>query len=114
MKLNLLLLTAVITAGCVKVEVKPEEIVSDAVNASKSVYSSVQRKRDGLEERRFSHKMAIEANTTDPDTARNCLIYLRQLVNDSSENKAKILEESTELIKTDNGKTMVCHIRAAI
>lgn len=112
------LLLAVLIGGsisaCVKVQVKPKEIVSDTVSAGKSLYRTIKRKKDGTEERLYAHTLQIQPDQSDAQAGIDCLDYLREVAEAATDNKMEILNESTEVGENDDTRTMTCKINAVV
>jgi len=63
-------LLTVLLVGCVQFKVKADDVVEDTVDATKDLYSSVKRRRDGKEARTYNHQSPIELDQTDGEGAR--------------------------------------------
>ena len=94
----LLLTTLVGTSGCVSFDLGVKDLVGDAIAAGKSFYRTIRYRRDGTEERLYSHVSAIPAGQSDVEAGAGCLGYLAGLADAASGGDAEILAESTEIV----------------
>ena len=102
--------------GCVSFDLGAKDIVSDAIAAGKSLYRTIRYRRDGTEERLYSHVSAIPAGQSDVEAAVGCLGYLRGLADAASDGTAEVLAESTEIVDADDGtrRSMRCTLTAVV
>ena len=120
-KIAICVFCAVPLASCIQIKVNPEGVVEDTVAAGKSLYQTIKRKKDGTEERLYTHTVPLQANTIKTadladsnaqQAGEACLAYLTQTVNaaakEAAEKEAGIVEASTEEIDTDSGKKVKC------
>jgi len=103
-----------VLSGCVRVQIKPKEIVSDTVSAGKSLYQTIKHKRDGTEERLYSHSVPLEADSSLVDVAGSCLDFLKTTAEEATQNKPEFLEENTEIINLEDGRKLTCKLRAVV
>lgn len=104
----------VIFQGCVKIQIKPQDIVSDTVAASKDLYETIARKRDGKEERLYTHTVDIASAGSQDAASEQCSAFLKKAAAASSEKPISILEESTEILETENASKLKCSLRAIV
>ena len=109
-KLFLAAIAVSVLSSCVKLEVKPEGLISDTVEVGKNIYKSVKAHKDGLQEREFSHSIAIVGN--EEQAQAECSEALYKKINGASKNKAQILSESTEI--SDAKNRLKCSAKAMI
>ena len=111
-----LALAALLAGGCVQVEVNPREIVTDTIDAGRELYRSVRRRVDGVEERRFTHRVPLGEGGDTAAAGAACLEHLRALARRSTdEEELEVLEESTELIEADGAAPRVgCALEIAV
>ena len=100
--------------ACVKFEIKPKDIVSDTVEAGKGLYRTIKHKKDGTEEREYSHTMPIGADKADTEVAAECLSYLNELAEAATENPVDIVKESTEAIEVEQTRSIKCTVIAVV
>lgn len=101
-------------SACVKVEVKPEKLVSETVSVTKEAYKAIKRKATGTQEREFTHRMPMRSDVDSHIQAQECITFVKRQAEDASERKAEILSESTEIINGEHGQTLTCVVRAVI
>ncbi len=101
-------------SGCVRVEVKPEKLVSETVSVTKEAYKAIKRKATGTQEREFTHRMPVRSDADSHVQAQECITFVKRQAEDASERKAEILSESTEIINGEYGQSLKCVIRAVI
>ena len=102
--------------SCVRVQIQPEEIVSDTVAAGKSLYQTVKQRRDGTEERLYTHSLPLTEDDELVDVAKECQDFLKATAENASDNEMEILEENTEVVTGDEGAgdKLICRLRAVI
>lgn len=101
-------------SGCVRVEMKPEKLVSETVSATKDAYQAIKRKATGTQEREFIHRMPMRSDADSHAQVQECIKFVKRLAEDASERKTQILSESTEVINGERGQTLTCAVRAII
>ena len=114
-----LALTLVVLAplgGCISFDLGAKDIVSDAIAAGRSLYRTIRYRRDGTEERLYSHVSPIPTGQGDVEAAVGCLGYLRGLADAASEGTAEVLAESTEIVDAVDGtpRSMRCTLTAVV
>lgn len=114
MKTIVLTFSAVLISGCLKVEVKPQELVTDTIDASKGAYNSFVKKREGYKKRTFSHTLHISENDDESEAARRCIYHLRTVAEESSSLDVEIISEATATTLLEQGKTISCTVDAFI
>lgn len=102
--------------GCVSFDLGAKGIISDAIAAGKSLYRTIRYRRDGTEERLYSHVSVIPAGQSDVEAAIGCLGYLRGLADAASDGTAEVLAESTEMVDADEEapRSMRCTLTAVV
>lgn len=110
----LLVCTLSVVAGCVKIQLKPEKLVNDTVSAGKSLYETIKRKKDGTEERVYTHTVQLKSDVDQQELAMQCLTHLKAIAESSTENDMKVLEEGTEVLNMHSGEQMKCTLRAVV
>lgn len=114
MKIIVLTFAAVLISGCLKVEVKPKELMTDTVDASKGAYNSFVKKREGYKKRSFSHTLHISENDDESEAAKRCINHLRSVAEESSSLDVEIISEATTMSPLDQGKIVSCTVDAFI
>lgn len=99
-------------ASCVKLEIKPEKLISDTVRASQSVVETVKRKRQGATERDFQHTLPLRAGADEQDAGIECLAFATKLADAASAKPAEVISRSTEIVKEDEKSMLLCSIKA--
>ena len=113
--LPLLAAAALPLGGCVTFDLGARELIGDTVEAGKGLYRTIRHRRDGTEERRYSHVVPIPDGRTDTEAALDCLGYLRGLADAASDEKAaRVRAESTEIVERDGGRAMACTLDAVV
>lgn len=110
MKNVLLVIFGLVLCSCVKVQVKPEKIVSDTVRAGKDIYDTVQRNREGKQERVLSHRVAVQNGDT-ASALTSCRKIVKQLAAQENEDSdMEILKESTEIVDEGSRSFASCEM----
>ena len=104
----ILITLCMLMSACVKLEIKPKDIVSDSVAAGKDLYRTVKRKKNGTEEREYTHTIPVDAEKSDAEVALECLSYLKELAEAATENSAEIVKESTKVIEDEQTRSIQC------
>lgn len=110
----LLVCTITVATGCVKIQLKPEKLASDTVSAGKSLYETIKRRKDGTEERIYSHTVVLDAEIDLRELSTQCLTHLKSIAQSATDNDMKVLEESTEVLNLDSGERLKCTLRAVV
>lgn len=100
--------------ACVKLEVKPQELVKDTVITTKDAYDSYKLKKNGYVERDFEHSVQLDVDRGETDAALKCLAVVTKLAQESSDKKMRIISQSTEVSEEDGNRRMQCKIKAFI
>ena len=111
--LSLLVATS-LCVGCVSIDLKPKEIITETIAAGKGFYRTVKRKLNGTEERLYTHTVPLTVDAAESEVALACLSYLRGLADAAAKDEAEVLEESTEVLERDDGAAMRCSLRAVV
>ena len=101
-------------AACVKFEINPGNVVSDTVDAGKQLYQTVKRKRNGEEEREYTHIVAAKDESADTENTSRCKKQLEQDIQASSSKLSKVLSESSEVIEVDGQRKIRCITMALV
>ncbi len=110
----LLACSMVLVTGCIKIQVKPKDVVSDTVSAGKDLYTTIKRKNNGTEERVYTHTLSFDADSTEQELGTACMDHLTATVENASEKDAQILEAGTEVIRLEDGNKMKCTMRVVL
>jgi len=110
----IVLCTLLPLVGCVKVQLKPQKLVNDTVTACKSLYETIKRKKDGTEERLYSHTVELKPDADQQEIATRCLTHLEAVAQSSTDNDVKILEQATEVLFLHSGERMKCTLLAVV
>jgi len=113
-KTALCLCLSVSLASCLKLQVNAEGVVEDTVSAGKSLYKTIKHKKDGTEERLYTHMIDLLPDADEQRAGSECLAYLTKTINAASDKAPKFLEQNTEVIKLDAGDKMKCSILALV
>ena len=109
------LAVSVSLGGCINIDLKPKEIIGETVEVGKSVYRTLKSKIDGTEERLYTHTVPIAGDVDEHDAGVSCLAYLRGIADAAAKrDEAEVLEESTELVRREEGPAMRCSLRAVV
>jgi len=100
--------------ACFKLQVNPEGIVEDTVTAGKDLNKPLKRKKDGTEERLYSHTVVLQPDADDQQVGRECMDYRNTSINASSEKEPLVLESGTEIIKSESGNKVKCSMRVEL
>jgi len=100
--------------SCVKLQVNADGVVDDTVSAGKSLYRTIKHKKDGTEERFYSHSVELLPDADERQIGVQCLDYLAQTIETASEKEPQILEQSTEIINAESGSKLKCSVRAVL
>ncbi|MGL6161596.1 hypothetical protein [Microbulbifer sp.] len=112
---KLIVVILVLSLGaCVKLEVKPQELVKDTVSTTKDAYDNYKLKKKGYVERNFEHSVQLEVDKDETDAALKCLDIVRKLAQESSDKKIKIISQSTKVSGENGNRRMQCKIKAFI
>lgn len=114
MRVSVAIMLVLVLGACVKLEVKPQEIVKDTVNTTKDAYESYRLEKSGYIERVFEHSIELRDDENEADAALKCLTVLRKVAEESSEGKTKILSQSTKISGEDSNRSMRCKLEAYI
>ncbi|MDN3640789.1 hypothetical protein QWY82_18465 [Simiduia curdlanivorans] len=114
MKKTTLFVSSLILSACVKLEIKPEHVVSDSVEAGKDLYQLIKHKKDGTEERKYSHTLMLEENQSEQQAGQACLSYVEALATSASKKKISIKQQETKTLKTEQGLSLSCSLHATI
>lgn len=101
-------------SGCVSIEVKPEHIVSETVDAGKNLYRAVQAKSKDMEERQYSYVVANDVPQKDGETTDACFKKIKELANSASTQESSIYEQKSEITKIDGQRSVRCTAKALV
>lgn len=104
----------VLISGCVQLEVKPDHVVSDTIEAGKELYHTVKRKSNGEEERSYTHIVHAGDEAFDAENIGKCKTQIEKNVAYSSVTLSKILSESSEVVEMDGHRKIKCTIVAVV
>lgn len=107
-------LSLFVLSGCVKIQFKPQELVSDTVSATKDLYETVKRKRDGTEERLYTHTVAISSDVSAEQATTECFAFINSALSEDDTKNPKLLEQGTEILDTESGQKLKCSILAVV
>ncbi len=102
-------------AGCVKLQILPEDTVQNSIDAGKNLYTEYKLEKSGGEKREFSKQLVIADfdSTTEAETA--CLSELKLNVTKQSVKKApEFLSEKLVVVPESNGSILECRIEAYV
>lgn len=100
--------------ACVKLEVKPVELVKDTVSTTKDAFDSYKLEKKGYVERDFEHSVQLETDKDETDAALKCLSVVRKLAQESSDKEMKIISQSTKVSGENGNRSIRCMIKAYI
>lgn len=96
-KIFTIIALAVATTSCMKLEVKPDGIIGDTVDAGKEAYQSIKRSRNGEEERNFSHKISYDSAISNAVNITNCKKEMMEVISASELTVSKLLTSPRKL-----------------
>ena len=109
------LTTLFAVSGCLKVEVKPDEVIKDTVNTTKEAYDSYRMKKKGYVEREFLHRVTVEDGEAEGKAIVRCLKVAKTMAEEASDKKKiEIVSESSEALNLEGNKQVECKIKAFI
>jgi len=103
----LVALLTVLSVGCVQFKVKADDVVEDTVDATKDLYSSVKRRRDGKEARTYNHRSPITVDQTDGEAAVACLDTLKTIIEGSVEVQYEVVAQKTAVVNEDTAERAI-------
>lgn len=106
--------SVIVLTSCFKLQVNAEGVVDDTVSAGKSLYKTIKRKKDGTEERLYSHSVELLPGADEQQVGRQCLQRLTETISAASDKEPQILEQSTELIKAETENKLKCFVSAVL
>lgn len=112
--LLLILIMTVLTTGCVKLQVNPEGLISESVDAGKELYQTIKRKRNDEEERKYTQLVTSATVQSDGLNSVQCKAMIRDNIKGSSLELIKILSESSEVAIFDGERKVKCEIVALV
>ncbi len=95
--------------GCVKLEIKPGDVVADTVDAGKDLYRTIQRKRSGEEERRYTHTVESLAVGGDTVNIRRCMTQIQENIATTGQ-ISSVVSESSEVLNTEGVRKIQCEM----
>ncbi len=113
-KITLCVCSVILLSSCFKLQVNPEGVVEDTVSAGKSLYKTIKHRRDGTEERLYTHTVELLPDADVQQAGNECTEYLTESMNSGSDNDPQILESSTEIITGETGNKLKCSILAVL
>jgi len=113
-RITLFVGSVILLTSCLKLQVDPKGIVDETVSAGKSLYETIKRKKDGTEERLYSHTIELLPEANEQQIGKQCLEYLTESINTNSDKDPQVLETGTELMNAESGNKMKCFIRAIV
>ncbi|MFS1523864.1 hypothetical protein ACL7TT_07090 [Microbulbifer sp. 2304DJ12-6] len=113
-KIFTIIALAVATTSCMKLEVKPDGIIGDTVDAGKEAYKSIKRSRNGEEERNFSHKISYNSAISNAVNIANCKKEMMEVISVFELTVSKILTESSEIVGEDERRSVQCTVKAVV
>lgn len=115
--MNRVVIVAVLSAlglGCVKLEVKPGHVVSDAVSAGKDLYKTIKFRSSGEEERLYSYQIISGSEALDGETINQCFTKLSGLASDASKRKPEIYDKKSEVRIVGGQREVTCSVTALV
>ena len=109
-----MLAVAALASGCISIDLKPKELITETIAAGKGFYRTVKRRLNGTEERLYTHTVPLPGDVAESEVALACLSYLRGLADAAADDEAEVLEESTEILDTKGARSMRCSLRAVV
>lgn len=113
-RLSAILLVSITLASCVKLQINPGNVVGDTVDAGKEVYTTIKRKRNGEEERIYSHSVSFVESKTSASNVASCKEEITSIISESGYTLKSILSESSKVTESETGKAVECEIRAVV
>lgn len=110
---TIIILTLFVT-GCVKLELNPGNIISDTIEASKSLYKTVKRKNNGEEERIYSHSIPSSESQLDSQKIIQCHNQIKSRISASNLKITEILSESSKVATDGQLRSVHCSIEVTI
>ena len=101
-------------AGCVKLEVKPDHVVADTVDAGKSLYRTLRAKSNGEEERLYTHILPSENVQEDKAQLAVCFEQLDALAKTSARKVIKSYDQQTEVFTENEQRKFRCSQRVRV
>lgn len=102
---------ALLTTGCVKVQLLPEDAVKNTWNAGKNMYDERKLKKDGGEKREFSIQIGISDYSSRGNAEESCMMSLRdRLESESTKRESVILEERVFIVDGLENNVIECQI----
>ena len=105
---------ALLGTGCIRLEFKPGDLITDTVDAGKGLYTTIKRKRNGQEARLYEHTLPVAAGQSDAETASACFDYLQEVITLTTDGRAEFEGQSTEIVELDPGRGLRCTITAVV
>ena len=103
-----------VLSGCLKLEVKPDHVVADAVDAGKELYTTIKRKNDGKEERLYSHTIPSSRKSEDAQNVQACKKQVLSDIKASVAKVSKVISESSEVIEGGGYRRVKCSVLALV
>lgn len=100
--------------GCIKLEIKPEGVVSETVDAGKALYQTLKRKRSGEEERVYTHMVFSKEAMQDSESFLKCRSQIEGNIALSATKLSKILSESSEVMEIEGDRKLKCTVVALV
>ncbi|BBM01959.1 hypothetical protein [Microbulbifer sp. GL-2] len=113
-KIFTIIALSLVTASCMKLEVKPGRVIGDTVDAGKEAYQSIKRSRNGEEERDFSHKISFDPAISNAVNITNCKKEMMEIISATDLTVSKVLTESSEVTGEDENKIVQCAVKAVV
>jgi len=114
LKTTLCIGSVMVLTSCFKLQVNAEGVVDDTVSAGKSLYKTIKRKKDGTEERLYTHSVELLPDADDKQIGADCLQHLTETIKAATDKEPQILEQSTEIVKAESGNKLKCSISAVL
>jgi hypothetical protein len=105
-------LTIVFMSGCVSFELR--NVVSDTVEAGKTIYQTIRRKANGEEEREYSHTMAAPPTANEITQIKQCKQQIELIISDSGYQIEQIISQSSETSVKEQEQVVKCTLLVVV
>jgi hypothetical protein len=113
-KNNVVWVSVLLVAGCVRLDVNPGNVVADTVDAGKNLYKTVKMRSNGQEEREYSHALVSASEEKDAETIELCFAQLKRLINSASKQEPAYSKQHSEISLNGEQRSVKCQLTAVI
>ena len=105
-------LTIMFLSGCVSFELG--NVVSDSVEAGKTIYQTIRRKANGEEEREYSHTKAAPLASNEINQIKQCKQQIELIIIDSGYHVEQVISESSETSVNPQQQLVKCTLLVVV